>query len=69
MKDLDINTWLNLEIENNEKHHHILMETFNMMVNCINNTEDLEILDIEEFKIEYLKFMYFNSTKRFYNYL
>lgn len=69
MKDLDINTWLNLEIDNNEKHYHVLLDIFDMIVNAINNTDELEIKDIEEFKLEYLKFMYLNSNKKLYKYL
>lgn len=68
-KDLDLNTWLNLEINNNEKHYHVLLDIFDMIVNNINNTEDLEIVDIDQFKLDYLKFMYFNSNKNVYKYL
>jgi len=68
MKELDINSWLNLEIEGNEKHYHIVLDIFEMIVNCINNTEEIEIVDIETFKFEFLNFIYLNSNKKLYKY-
>ena len=68
MKELDINSWLNLEIEGNEKHYHIVLDIFEMIVNCINNTEEIEIVDIETFKFEFLNFIYLNFNKKLYKY-
>lgn len=69
MKDLDINSWLNLEIEKDEKHYHVLLEIFNMIVHDIKKNDELQIIDIDKFKTEYFKFMYFNSNKTVYKYL
>ena len=64
---LSINNWLNQQIDDKTKHSHILEKIFYEIIEKIEEN-NLEIDDINEFKNDYIYFMYNNSSKTKYIY-